>query len=197
MRKRHLRSENEGVMSANQHQSVPRGARPRSARLTNVNLAHLDLPAGGFTLREAEASDVGSIIALLADDDLRAYMESLAPEDRGPYDLAFAAIDADAAQLLVVAVGREGDVVATMQLTFLPGLARAGATRLQIEAVRVGFDLRGNGLGAAMIAWAITEGRRRGARLVQLTSDGSRSDAHRFYQRLGFEASHVGFKLAL
>ncbi len=84
-----------------------------------------------------------------------------------------------------------------MQLTFIPGLARGGATRLQIEAVRVRPDLRSNGLGGAMITWAIDEGRRRGAKLVQLTSDGSRAAAHRFYERLGFEASHVGFKLLL
>ena len=84
-----------------------------------------------------------------------------------------------------------------MQLTSIPGLARAGATRLQIEAVRVRAELRGNGLGGAMIAWAVAEGRRRGAGLVQLTSDQTRLDAHRFYERLGFAASHVGFKLAL
>ena len=84
-----------------------------------------------------------------------------------------------------------------MQLTFIPGLARGGATRLQIEAVRVRSDLRGNGLGGAMITWAINEGRRRGSQLIQLTSDGSRAAAHRFYERPGFEASHVGFKLLL
>ena len=84
-----------------------------------------------------------------------------------------------------------------MQLSFIPGLARGGATRLQIEAVRVRSNLRSNGLGGAMITWAITEGRRRGAKLVQLTSDESRAAAHRFYERLGFEASHLGFKLSL
>ncbi|MEC5178994.1 GNAT family N-acetyltransferase [Arthrobacter sp. CG_A4] len=84
-----------------------------------------------------------------------------------------------------------------MQLTFIPGLARAGATRLQIEAVRVHSGLRGNGLGGAMMTWAFAEGRRRGARLIQLTSDQSRPAAHRFYERMGFEASHLGFKLTL
>ena len=106
-------------------------------------------------------------------------------------------IHADPAQLLLVVVSTENEVVATMQLTFIPGLARGGATRLQIEAVRVRSNLRSNGLGGAMITWAIAEGRRRGARLVQLTSDESRVAAHRFYERLGFEASHVGFKLPL
>lgn len=160
-------------------------------------LAELDLPGGPFTLRNAEASDVGSIVGLMAADSLRSSVDSAAIEDRDPYDRAFQAIDADPAQLLVAVVTTANEVVATMQLTFIPGLARGGATRLQIEAVRVRSDLRSNGLGGAMITWAITEGRRRGAQLVQLTSDGSRVAAHRFYQRLGFEASHVGFKLQL
>ena len=84
-----------------------------------------------------------------------------------------------------------------MQLSFLPGLARRGALRAQIEAVRVHDDLRGSGLGSAMFAWAIDEARRRGCALVQLTTDKSRTSAHRFYERLGFVASHEGMKLAL
>ena len=162
-----------------------------------MTLAELELPGGPFTIRKAEASDVGSIIGLLAADQLRASVESIAIEDRHPYDLAFQAIDADPAQLLVAVVSTVNEVVATMQLTFIPGLARAGAIRMQIEAVRVRSNLRSNGLGRAMIKWAIAEGRRRGAGLVQLTSDESRVEAHRFYERLGFEPSHVGFKLSL
>ena len=84
-----------------------------------------------------------------------------------------------------------------MQLTGIPGLARSGATRLTVEAVRVDEQLHGNGLGSAMMAWAVEEGRRRDVSLVQLTSDKARDDAHRFYERLGFTPSHVGFKLAL
>ncbi|AIY01090.1 putative transcriptional regulator [Arthrobacter sp. PAMC 25486] len=91
----------------------------------------------------------------------------------------------------------DGAVVATMQLTFLPGLARRGAQRMQLEAVRVDEALRGNGLGSAMIRWAVAEAGRRGAVLVQLTSDNTRLDAHRFYERLGFAQSHAGFKLTL
>ena len=161
-----------------------------------MTLAELELPGGTFTLRKADAADVGAIVGLLAADPLRAAVESLAIEDRRPYDLAFASIDADPAQLLVVVSAGQA-VVATMQLTFIPGLARRGTGRMQVEAVRVQSDLRGNGLGSAMIRWAIEEGRRRGVKLVQLTSDGSRTAAHRFYERLGFEASHVGFKLPL
>jgi GNAT superfamily N-acetyltransferase len=82
-------------------------------------------------------------------------------------------------------------------LSFLPGLARRGALRAQIEAVRVREDYRGRRLGEALVTWAIDEGRRRGCALVQLTSDKSRHDAHRFYERLGFAASHEGMKLAL
>ena len=89
------------------------------------------------------------------------------------------------------------DVVGTCQLSFLPGLARRGAFRAQIEAVRVRADHRGRGLGEGMIAWAIAEAGRRGCALVQLTTDKARTDAHRFYERLGFVPSHVGFKLYL
>lgn len=84
-----------------------------------------------------------------------------------------------------------------MQLSFLPGLARRGALRAQIEAVRVHESNRGRGLGAAMLGWAIEEARRRGCGLVQLTTDKARPDAHRFYERLGFVASHQGMKLRL
>ena len=84
-----------------------------------------------------------------------------------------------------------------MQLTLIPGLARGGAARMQVEAVRVRDSARGHGLGSAMMHWAIQEARSRGAALVQLTSDTRREDAHRFYERLGFTASHVGFKLFL
>ena len=156
-----------------------------------------DLPGGPFTLRRAVESDVAAIVGLLADDQLRRAEESAAPGDLSPYLAAFAAMDGDPAHLLVVAVDPVGRVVGTQQLTVLPGLARSGATRLQIEAVRVSADLRGNGLGGEMIAWAVDYGRRRGCRLVQLTSDASRLDAHRFYERLGFTSSHVGFKLLL
>lgn len=110
---------------------------------------------------------------------------------------AFHAIDADPAHVLCVVDDANSHVVATMQLTFLPGLARGGATRLAVEAVRVDQGLRGAGLGSAMIRWAVAEASRRGATLVQLTSDNSRTEAHRFYERLGFTQSHAGFKMFL
>jgi GNAT superfamily N-acetyltransferase len=97
----------------------------------------------------------------------------------------------------VVATDEQGALAGTMQLTFIPGLARRGALRAQIEAVRVREDLRNQGLGGALFTWAIEEARRRGCALVQLTTDKRRADAHRFYGRLGFTASHEGFKLRL
>lgn len=113
-----------------------------------------------------------------------------------PYLDAFGVIDADPAHLLLV--GTDGDqVVATMQLSFLPGLSRRGALRAQIEAVRVRRDYRSLGLGDALFGWAIEEARRRGCALVQLTTDKSRMDALRFYEGLGFVASHEGLKLSL
>ncbi|MER5389702.1 GNAT family N-acetyltransferase [Saccharopolyspora sp. NPDC002686] len=154
------------------------------------------LPVGPVTyrLRRATEDDLTAVIGLLAADQLGATRESAA--DLAPYQAAFAAIDADPAQLLLVAT--TGDqVVATMQLTFIPGLARRGALRAQIEAVRVHEQHRSHGLGGEMFKWAIDEARRRGCALVQLTTDKQRADAHRFYQRLGFTASHEGFKMAL
>jgi GNAT superfamily N-acetyltransferase len=145
-------------------------------------------------LRRAERRDLPRLLELLAADQLGAHRERV--DELRPYEAAFAAIDADPAQLLVVAA--DGDtIVGTFQLTFIPGLARRGALRGQIEAVRVAAEHRNRGLGAAMMRWAIAEARGRGCALVQLTSDRSRVDAHRFYERLGFTRSHDGFKLIL
>ena len=144
--------------------------------------------------RRATAADVPAIVAMLADDPLGATREN--PADLSAYLAAFDRIDGDPNQVLVVA-DRNGEVVGTLQLTFLHGLSRQGATRAQIEAVRVRADARSEGLGGRLIEWAIDESRRRGCQLVQLTSDGSRAGAHRFYERLGFTGSHVGYKLTL
>jgi GNAT superfamily N-acetyltransferase len=147
-------------------------------------------------LRRAGTDDLPALVALLADDVLGSTREARADDDLIAYRRAFALIDGDPAHLLVVAVDGS-DVLGTFQLSFLPGLARRGALRAQIEAVRVRADCRGRGLGAAMIGWAIEEARRRGCALVQLTTDRRRADAHRFYERLGFVASHEGLKLPL
>ncbi|MEU3546080.1 GNAT family N-acetyltransferase [Streptomyces longwoodensis] len=149
---------------------------------------------GDLEIRPAVADDVPAIVAMLADDPLGAQRES--PDDLAPYVAALERLSSDPNQRLVVAV-REDRVVGTLQLTLVPGLSRRGATRSIIEGVRVHADERGSGLGTRFIQWAIEESRAAGCQLVQLTSDRSRTDAHRFYERLGFEASHVGFKLQL
>jgi GNAT superfamily N-acetyltransferase len=145
-------------------------------------------------IRRAVAEDLPAVVAMLADDPLGSGRESTA--DLTPYRRAFDVIDADPSELLVVAEDGD-DVVGTLQLSFLPGLSRGGALRAQIEAVRVRADHRGRGLGAVLLQWAVDRARRQGCALVQLTTDKSRRDAHRFYERLGFVASHEGFKLAL
>lgn len=149
---------------------------------------------GDLEVRAAVADDVPAIVGMLADDPLGAQRES--PDDLAPYLTALERLAADPNQHLVVAV-REGRVVGTLQLTIIPGLSRRGSTRSIIEGVRVHADERGSGLGTQLIEWAIDESRRQNCQLVQLTSDATRTDAHRFYERLGFEASHVGFKLPL
>ena len=149
---------------------------------------------GDLEIRAATRVDIPAIIGMLADDPLGAQRES--PDDLTPYLTAWERLASDPHQHLVVAV-REGHVVGTLQLTVIPGLSRRGSTRSIIEGVRVHADERGSGLGTRLIEWAIDESRRQDCQLVQLTSDNTRFDAHRFYERLGFTPSHVGFKLQL
>jgi GNAT superfamily N-acetyltransferase len=160
-------------------------------------LATVDLGSSAAIIRRAEERDVPAIVDLLAADQLGATRDGVrTAADLAAYQRAFHAIDGDSAHLLVVAEA-DGDVVATFQLSFLPGLARRGALRAQIESVRVREDYRGRRLGEAMMTWAIEEARRRDCAIVQLTSDKSRHAAHRFYSRLGFVATHEGMKLRL
>lgn len=147
-----------------------------------------------LAIRPVALSDLPAVVAMLADDPLGAQRES--PDDLTPYNAAFQRLVDDPNQHVVVAV-REERVVGTLQLTIIPGLSRRGATRSVIEGVRIHADERGSGLGTQMIQWAVDESRRQDCQLVQLTSDVTRTDARRFYERLGFTASHVGFKLAL
>lgn len=149
---------------------------------------------GDLEIRPAVKDDVSAIVDMLADDPLGAQRES--PDDLSPYLDALERLSSDPNQHLVVAT-RENRVVGTLQLTVIPGLSRRGATRSIIEGVRIHADERGSGLGTRLIEWAIEESRRQNCQLVQLTSDNTRTDAHRFYERLGFTASHMGFKMAL
>lgn len=149
-----------------------------------------------IVFRSALSSDVPAIVALLADDPLGSQREITSTPLDQSYVAAFRAIEADANQHLVVVVDHD-EVIGTLQLSFIPGIARMGAWRGQIEAVRIAANRRDSGLGQKMFEWAIAECRARGCNLVQLTTDKSRADAHRFYEKLGFIASHEGYKLAL
>ncbi|KZS56641.1 ribosomal protein S18 acetylase RimI-like enzyme [Rhizobium sp. BK226] len=150
-----------------------------------------------YRFRLARQSDLAAIVRLLADDDLGGAREIVTDPVDARYLSAFAAIEADANQLLAVATDAADRVVGCLQLSFLPGLSRTGMWRGQIESVRVASDLRGSGLGSEFIAWAIAQCVERGCGLVQLTSDKTRADSIRFYEKLGFLASHEGLKRSL
>ena len=147
-----------------------------------------------MTSDRALAADVEAIVDLIAADQIGAERDG---GDLAPYQPG---VRGHRCRPGPAAGGRDrlaGAVVGTLQMTFIPGLARRGALRAQIEAVRIHPGLRGRGVGNALLTWAIDEARRRDCALVQLTSDKRRSEAHRFYGRLGFAASHDGFKLRL
>jgi GNAT superfamily N-acetyltransferase len=147
-------------------------------------------------IRRARREDLHAIITLLADDPLGSSRETISDPPAGEYVSAMDVIESDPNQFLAVMVDGE-EVIGTLQLTFIQGLARRGMKRGQIEAVRIAGSRRSEGLGEEMFEWAIEECRKRGCHIVQLTTDRSRSDAHRFYDRLGFEPSHIGYKLIL
>jgi GNAT superfamily N-acetyltransferase len=154
-------------------------------------LGLVDTAAGTYVVRRARPADVPALVALLATDAVAATRGD-SVDDLAPYERAFAVIDADPGQLLVCLDGPDGVTVGTLQLTVVPGLSRSGATRAQIESVRVASGVRGAGLGTGFVRWAIDWARGQGCGLVQLTTDGTRHDAHRFYARLGFEQPTSG-----
>jgi GNAT superfamily N-acetyltransferase len=162
-----------------------------------ATLGTLMSAAGRVELRRATITDLPALVGLLTDDPLGNAREgTVTAPDLRLYERACRALDADPAHLLVVATAA-GHVLGTLQLSVIPGLSRRGALRAQIEGVRLLRDLRDQGVGSGMVRWAIAEARRRGCTLVQLTTDKTRGDAHRFYARLGFVASHEGLKLDL
>jgi GNAT superfamily N-acetyltransferase len=146
--------------------------------------------------RRATEADVPAIIKMLADDKLGASREALGAESLPQYLNAFRVIDTDPNQFLLV-VDDGTAIVGTLQLTFIAGLARGGLKRGLVEAVRVAGDRRGAKIGEAMFAWVLEKCRQESCGIVQLTTDKSRTDAHRFYDRLGFEPSHIGYKMML
>ena len=149
-----------------------------------------------LVIREAVAEDLPALIALLADDPLGRQRETTFDDADSAYRTAFLSIQADPNEQLWVIAGDDGPV-AQLQLGFIPGLTYEGGTRAQIEGVRVARERRGEGLGRLLFEHAIERARQHGCRLVQLTSDRRRPEALAFYEALGFEASHVGFKLHL
>lgn len=149
-----------------------------------------------FSIRRASRDDVPEIVRLLADDPLGSQRENYRhPLPQSYYD-AFDEIDQDPHNQLVVAE-LDGEVIGTLQLTLIPYLTYQGGKRAQIEAVRVDQRYRSHGIGGKLFKWAIMRAREEQCHLVQLTTDNTRPDAHRFYERLGFVASHAGMKLNL
>jgi len=149
-----------------------------------------------LTFREAVDADVLTLVKLFADDPLGAQREDISEPLNPAYKHAFEAISGDPNNELVV-IESDGRLVGTLQLTFLPNLTRLGSWRCQIEGVRIHRDFRGHGLGARLFAWAVERAREKGCRLMQLTSDKERPEAIRFYEKLGFRATHEGFKMNL
>jgi GNAT superfamily N-acetyltransferase len=150
------------------------------------------MTATDLIIRDATEHDLQAIVDLLADDDLGATRED--PSNLELYRAAFARIVNDPNQTLAVMTDGE-TVIGTLQLTLVPGLSHKGTTRALIEAVRIVSTARGGGLGTKLIGWAIQQAREGGAGMIQLSSNATREDAHRFYRKLGFEQSHVGFKM--
>lgn len=145
------------------------------------------------TFRVARRDDVPAVVALLSDDTLGRKRET---DDPAPYLAAFDAMQAEGANHLIVGT-TGGEVVACYQITFISGLSLTAARRAQIEGVRVASQLRGQRVGEALIRDAEARARAAGCTLLQFTTNKSRADAHRFYDRLGFTPSHIGYKKSL
>lgn len=163
-----------------------------TARDSAGSTLHVD--GSTFHVQRATRSDVPAIVALLSDDELGRGREI---DDLAVYESAWDTLARDGAQYLAVVRDDRGGIAGTMQLTIIPGLSRAGSTRLQIEGVRVRADERSRGLGTGMLRWAHDHGRAHGARLAQITTDEARDRARAFYERLGYETRHVGLKREL
>ncbi|MGE4218814.1 MAG: N-acetyltransferase family protein [Alphaproteobacteria bacterium] len=152
--------------------------------------------ARAILLRDAVKADLPAIVALLADDPIAAGRETPADPLPDSYAAAFDAMTAQPGNVVILAE-IEGRIAGCLQLTFIPGLTRTGSLRAQVEGVRVAGGWRGHGIGETLMQEAIRRSREAGCGLIQLTTDQGRTDARRFYERLGFTASHFGMKLAL
>ena len=146
-------------------------------------------------IRPAHGNDVAAIVAMLADDALGRGRERLEDPLPPSYFQAFERVERDPNIQLVVAEGEGGEVVGCLQLCILPGLSSQGASRALIEDVRVASHCRSRGIGEQLVQWAVAEARGKGCKLVELLTHNTRVDAQRFYERLGFQASHVGMTM--
>ena len=151
---------------------------------------------GNVVIREAHIGDLAALIAIFAADDKGGHGDTTAPDAFSGYREAFEAITASANETLYVAE-TNGIVVGTFQTTYSRALPGRGGANLILEAVQTHPDYRGKGVGATMVRAAIEEAKKRDCRLVQLMSNAGREDAHRFYERMGFRQSHLGFKMKL
>lgn len=149
-----------------------------------------------IVIRNANADDLPFVVNLIEADGMSGTTEDTANPQGPGYMAALAAIDADPNQMLLIAE-LDGEAVGTFQLTFMPGIARKGAWRCTIETVHVAARHRNKRIGETMMAWALDTARQRGCVTAQLTSNKKRTDAHRFYERIGFSKSHEGFKIYL
>ncbi len=145
--------------------------------------------------RKATENDISKIIEMMADDELGKTRENFQVPLPNEYLIAFKEIDVDKNQELIVVEDKNAEVIGTLQLSFIQYLTYKGGIRAQIEAVRIRKDKRGLGIGKTMFEWAIRRAKERKAHLLQLTSDKKRPKAIKFYEDLGFKASHEGMKI--
>lgn len=146
--------------------------------------------------RLAKRADLPAIVRMLAEDDLGSQRERYEDPLPEAYYVAFEQIDRNPNHELIVAE-KDGEVIGTLHLMFLPSISFRGGLRAQIESVRVDKRFQSQGIGSAMMKWSMQRAKQRGAYVVQLTTHKTRVDAHRFYERLGFQGSHLGMKLSL
>jgi GNAT superfamily N-acetyltransferase len=146
--------------------------------------------------RLAKREDLPSIVRMLADDALGSQRERYEEPLPEAYYKAFEQIENEPNHELIVAE-HDGEVMGTLHLMFLPSLSFQGGLRAQVESVRVDKAFQNRGIGSAMMEWTLERAKQRGAHIVQLTTHRTRADAHRFYERLGFQGSHLGMKISL
>lgn len=154
------------------------------------------MQASAITIRQAREEDVPAIVAMFASDAIGGHGDTTDPSALVDYIAAFRRIGTSPNETLYVAE-RDGEVIGTFQTVITTALTGRGSSSMIVEAVHTRADCRGQGIGETMIRFCLAEAERTGMRLVQLTSNSARKDAHRFYERLGFTPSHIGFKFRL